>query len=438
MKTPYRLLLAALPLLLALSGCRKKEMFDPEAYHEMVRNSFPTSPIDPQHSWRLWSEGSVSATCYVEGAASLALLSKDPRQQEQAEVLGEIALPQDAQAGRAWVLHGIMPRTEEMFYVAAYDSVGTPLAVKEVHRGSGVVTLDNDDLLAEGATFHPTRRQRIYYLFESCFPQPGDWDYNDLVMTFDTPQPVKPSEDFSAELASRQVVLHVTLPAVGTLQQVAAAVRLVGVRPERVKSVTCANYNGLGLQRNTDYPPMLLTEEGMLIPNRKNSEAVLALFDDAHLAYNPERQQNAQPFRLFYNVMHDTQDERYRETEVPEADYVITFASAQEARDFSLSHLDPFIVVEYNGSKWEIHDYPDRTEQTLHSYGNQNEDNFNTGVSWALSVPSAGFRHAIEGQPLGANRGDNQPGAYPDFPTWIGDHSAALDWYLRPNESKVY
>lgn len=437
MKTPSRLLLAALPLLVALSGCKKIEMFDPGAYNDLVRGSFPVGNIDHSHSWRLWSEGSVSVTCLVEGASTLLLLTGDPTASE-AEVLGQLLLPADGQTGRAWLLLGLVPKTSVQTYVAALDADDRLLAVKRVPRGTSAVSLSGADAPPEGAAYRQPRRQRVHYLYEASFPQPGDWDYNDLVLTLDAPEPVRPSANVGTDLAERQVRLHVTLRALGTRQQVAAAIRLSGVKRDRVEDVATDSYMGVGLQRNTDYPPTLLPEEGTLLKSRRNSEAVVALFDDAHLAFNPERQENAQPYRFCYNVSHDVADDIFREAEAPEADYVITFASAQEARAFSLSRIDPFIIVDYNGAKWEIHDYPDRAEQTLHSYGTKDQDNFSTGVSWALSVPYASFRHAVEGQPLGASDGPNAPGAYPDWAAWVQDCNAALDWPLRPNESKVY
>ena len=438
MKIPYRPLLAALTLLAALSGCKKTELFDAEVYHKLLWESFPVSDFDHGHDWRVWSENSVSVTCQVEGVASLSLLSKDPIREEQAEVLAEVLLPANAQTGQAWQLVGLEPKTAEQSYVAAFDADGRLLAVRKVSKGSAVATLSGEDAPAEGAPYYPPRRQRVCYLFDGSFPQPGDWDYNDLVLTIDAPATVKPSATVSEELAERQRVLHVTVRAVGTQQQIAAAIRLVGIRPEQVNSVVSDDYMGLGLQRNTDYPPTLLTGSEILLNSRENDQAVIALFDDAHLACNPTRMDNAQPYRYLYNVSHDMTDELYHDIEVPEADYVITFSSAQEARTFSLSRIDPFIIVDYNGAKWEIHDYPYRTEQTLYSYGANNEDNFNSGLSWMMSVPYRDFRHATEGQPLGASDGPNSPGAYPDWAAWARNPHAALDWYLRPNEAKVY
>lgn len=436
MKKSYCLMLAALPLLATLSGCRKKEMFSPEEYQHLVDLTFPVADVDKSHDWLLAMERSVRVECQVDGVTRVQVLTKDPTRETQAEVVAE----QRAQKGQSLVMTALVPKVQQQLCVVATDDSDRLLALKTIGIDDPVALLANSDAPPSGYTYNMTLRQRVYYLYEASFPTTGDWDYNDIVLTIDSPEPMVPTDPANAELAARQMVLHVTLQAVGYPWQLAAAIRLAGISRTQVESVTSTSYKGLGLQRNVDYPPSLLPEEGMLLTSRQG-EAVMALFDDAHLAVYSQRQDNGMPYRYYYNVEHKDND-TYKEFPAPEADYVITFSSEQDARLFTLARIDPFIITDYNGGKWEIHKYPMRVQQTLYEYVSENQENFKTGYTWCMEVPYAWFRYPTEGRPMGRSSEDQISGAYTtwshSYVEWALNSKASLDWYLYPNTKMVY
>ena len=64
------------------------------------------------------------------------------------------------------------------------------------------------------------------YLYEEEYPEPGDYDYNDLVL--------RVSQQRTGE---KQITINVTISAVGASKMIASCIRLVGYRFQDIDSV---------------------------------------------------------------------------------------------------------------------------------------------------------------------------------------------------------
>ncbi len=416
-----------------LSTSCDKNVFDQQVYENIVERSFPTDTVDSHHDWQLSVIATTHISCDVAGTWRVALLSANPQEQSQAEILAE----QYVTAGENAMLTYLLPKVQQQMWGVAYDATGQLLALQELTAGNPSCRLTEADVPATTGS-KQLSRQRVYYLYESEFPKPGDWDFNDLVLTIETPQPVPPGSTDDSELAARQVRLHVTLEAVGCNLQLAAAIRFVGIKFSEVESITTEG--NLSFVRNSTYPRSIITDDALLQQGR-NGDAVLCLFDDAHLAVYSRTSESGMVFRYYYNVSHTTSDV-YHIFNAPEVTYLITFRDAQTARLFSAASLDPFIISPFNGANWEIHQYQYRMQQTMFEYVTEDQGNFHTGYSWCLSVPYSWFRYAIEKNPLGTLKNGVISGAYSVFGhsygQWVADRNTATDWYLYPSSRMVY
>ncbi|MCR4919347.1 MAG: LruC domain-containing protein [Prevotella sp.] len=423
---------AAMAAALLTAGCNKN-MFDRQVYEDIMVRSFPTDTVDYHHDWQLVYSTTTNVTCDVDGTWRVCLLTASPHADGQALLMVE----QHVSAGQTASMSYLLPKALQQMWCAAYDATGQLIALKSCPAGQPVCRLTAADVppTAGGSLLS---RQRLCYLYEAEFPRSGDWDYNDIVLTIDAPEPLAPASTDASNLAARQVRLHVTLQAVGCNRQVAAAIRFVGIRYGEVQSIVAED--GQGLVRNESCPRYIIKDDALL-QRSENGEAVLCLFDDAHLAVNPVTTESGMVPRYHYNVRHAESDV-FRVFDAPEATYVITFRDVQTARLFSAAALDPFIISPYNGANWEIHQYQYRTQETMFEYVTIDRGNFNTGISWCIAVPHQDFRHTTEGTPLGLLIDGIISGAYSayghSYGQWVASCNKSVDWYLYPSEALVY
>lgn len=105
----------------------------------------------------------------------------------------------------------------------------------------GTKTLDMTNYTSQGrSSAREPKAQTFTYLYEASFPEPGDFDYNDVVMRVTK----------SYGLASYVVLLTVKLEAVGIRKQVAAGIHLGGVKYDDIYKVELVSRQKL----DNDYP----------------------------------------------------------------------------------------------------------------------------------------------------------------------------------------
>ena len=267
------------------------------------------------------------------------------------------------------------------------------------------------------------------FCFEDNFPEPGDYDFNDLVVT------VVPS------LNDKTLNIKVTLDAVGGNEQLAAGLRLVGLtsadvasEPRVVKGFTAVpdNYSANLININTT--------ESVLAPNvepNKSNNYVFVLFKDAHYAINPVNTYPA-PY-IFYNTMSDVENPKGARVTKKTAEYEIEFKSAETAQQFLSENVyDLFLVENYNGAYWEVHTKQYKLSQVFHQKPQGYSTNYNDVYVWALKLPQS-FKYPVEWQAIGTKSGATTSGAYLSFGNWAQDDSndTYKDWWKTPSSAAV-
>jgi len=271
-------------------------------------------------------------------------------------------------------------------------------------------------------------QQKLVYCFEEEMPEPGDFDYNDLVLRL------------SREIVnSRHLKIEVELAAVGGSKQLAAGLRLVGYQAEDIDSVTIeggGSFDLGGHKHNVPLEKMAtpMWDSNSLLQAGRNGEAMLYLFEDAHWAMGDELDVVNGVFpRKKYNVSKGSNILPTR-TEI----YHVYLKEGKSFDNFTAGMFDPFILSPYYGALWEIHCYRDREAQIYLQYSLVEIKK----LPWAFMIPDASFRYPLEGVNIGFYKNGALFGAYMtpnhSFGEWAIDHTKCLDWYLYPTFNQIF
>ena len=399
-----------------------RDTFRYYGYEDQLEGYFPVDSIEKNHPWTLTSTCSSYITGNVAGATKVQILSGNPFNEKDVEILAEA--PTETRVSRQMTY--MVPQIQKGICVAVFDKDGNYLRLVNAGINQGTIELGSN---VPTGTPYPTSLQRIFYCFEADYPNPGDWDYNDIVLSA------------TRELSSPTVVaLHVTLHAVGYLTQIAAAIRLVGY-----KNVTITQDESTTFVHEPDAERFLIKESDVQLTAR-NGDAVINLFDDAHLAMIQQHEENGSFYRHYINTVEKSNASDDDDTSpTVTVTYNIDFGNEHQARHFMLTELDPFIVVQYGltgNNFWEIHTYPHKLQEVLYGYYEGAATSYNNGFSWAISIPYSKFRYPFEETPIGMRKNTIITGAYPirehSFGEWILDHNTAKDWYLYPANGAIY
>ena len=273
----------------------------------------------------------------------------------------------------------------------------------------------------------------LRYCFEDNFPEMGDYDLNDAVIT------VTPDID-----GTTTVRLRVSLDAVGATKQIAAALRIKGLSE---RNVTACTRDG---NMDADFPTnasmrIIDTEEAMLPRQIKTSDdVVLLLFNNAHWSLGRTISSVGSVENVFLNTV--ARDNAYEAKRNDVEPAVVTFTlqlnDASKLSLFTQDNLDVFIVESYNGGYWEVHTVPFKTDEVLAAYYKNIKDKYDDNIPWAICVPGNDFKYPNEWQCIGIRNGGVITGAYQEFghsfAEWAEDHTKATDWYKYPTEGLVY
>lgn len=278
------------------------------------------------------------------------------------------------------------------------------------------------------------------FCYEDLFPEPGDYDFNDCVLTID------PSYD---DYDSRVVYLNISIDAVGALKQSAAVLRLAGINYDHLMSVECTSGDWFDLnsdmagQYNVNIFRAYLGVDdlGVIDPSVLTvSDAVIPLFNDCHLAINPD---GFQPSGLVDRVFYNTTTPEHGGAEVPSRTVTLklTFSDPEDVQNIT-STFDPFIVEPYNSVYWEVHAYEYKTVQVFSRIYNEIKDLQLTAneIPWAIMVPGD-FLYPREWVSIGYYNTE-VGGAYKEpghsFAEWAQNKTTATDWYKYPTSDDVY
>jgi LruC domain-containing protein len=406
----------------ALSAC-VKDKFRYYGYEDQLEGSFPVDYIDPGHDWTLTTLTNTFIKGTVPNAKKLLILSGNPFEASNVEILAEAFTSSSISKNMTY----LAPSHISSIYVAVLDEDGKYLSLKKGNVG-GEITISKD---VPTGTVKNVVPQKIYYGYEANYPNPGDWDYNDIVLTM------------TKELTSETTVdVQVTLTAVGYLSQIGAAIRWVGKQYDAVKD-NVEREESSTFMNAPDQPRLFFSGEWTDFQKSRSGEFVINLFDDAHLAMYHLASDGSVIRRYFNTMTNPGSTGANRDTKT--VTYTFTFDNEYEARNFTLAELDPFIIVRYgtSGSNfWEVHTYPYKLDEVLYPYYNGAADSYDNGFSWAVAIPYAKFLYPEEDFVIGEYKNSIISGAYQkskhSFGEWILDRTDSRDWFLYPADGAVF
>jgi LruC domain-containing protein len=410
-------LIAGIATTLTMVSCNKN-VYDEERHGELIHYYSSVDSVDQQHMWMLTQSKTLryqipSGSSYEE----LRLYTSNPLTDENAELMNTAYVS----SGQSGSVSLSLPYQQDSIFAALVNGDGSS-AVTSI--SSSQTSVDFTDTTI-GRPLSSLKPQTYTFLFEENYPEPGDYDYNDVVL--------RVSQQRTGE---NQITIGVTISAVGANKQIAGCIRLVGYRYQDIDSVYTTNGKSFNDGINTQM--LYFHKDTDFLIKGRNNEAVLNLFCDAHwaMAFNLSAD-----YGLFqrkkYNVSTSTGD-NYQLRSTRTIKYVISFKNANALNYFTLDTLDPFIITDYNAGTWETHTEQFKSAQVLHEYFVPTFKD----LPWALMVPQYDFAYPLEGNEIGYRKrlvsgAVAMFGAYTtvghSFGEWAEDHTRFLDWYLYPN-----
>ena len=435
-------LIAGVVVMVGVTSC-SKNVYDENTHRELIHYFSAVDSVDQQHMWMLSESKSLRYQVPSGSYKQLRIYSANPISNSKAELMNQIYVS-GSQSG---VLSVDVPYQVTTLYAALVDASGN-LTVASFPSSQGSEETIDFSAATTGKALSTLKPQTYTYLFEENYPEPGDYDYNDVVM--------RVSQE---RTAVNQITVNVTLSAVGAEKQIAGCIRLVGYSYDDIDSVyttTGVTFND-GINDQTLYPFGNIfsdkTVAHSLLMKGRNQEAVLNLFCDAHwaMAFNLDAD-----YGLFtrkkYNVIDPNSDsyntDTYQTRATRTLSYVVTFKNddytISRLDNFTLNDIDPFIITYYNGGNWETHVEQFKSAKVMANYSVASFKD----LPWALMVPTGDFRYPLEGNEMGYRKRVESGavamiGAYTttghSFGEWAEDHTRFLDWYLYlTNASMVY
>lgn len=420
------LLLAAT---LTLGGCSKEEYFNQDTYTDRIESAYPVKGIDASHDWQTVVDTRLRLEMATAGGDTynIRVYDADPETNATVVLLGAYTAG-DGETVQASVSH--LAGQRRLWYV-----------MKPTNGGQAYVqdhTIDNGVISDRLRLTHPyygavqETSRTFRYLFETSFPEPDDFDYNDIVLGF-TCQPTD---------NPRQVRLTVSIDAIGGERQTAAALHLSGIPAEAIASIET---EGQWFDRDNKQSvsmDLLSPDAAGGVSDRRTPDALIYLYNDSHWAMIGQKGPAGDITRPYINTV---RGQSYIDRGIygilsspRKCTAVITFTDAKYVRTFAMPVLDPFVIVEYNGSKMEVHTPAYKNVAAVFSYS---RDSYNTRVPWALLVPGE-TAYPLEGLPIGGGESGALSGAYQtyghSFAGWARDHTTNTDWWKYPARGSVW
>lgn len=424
MKKNSWLIWCSLCWIIVVTGCVRNQ-FDLQRYEEIVDEMSPVVDVDENHDWQLSTTKSLMVDLTgLEDIVRIQILTDNPVATDQATLVGEAFVTSKAVVPMTITY----PNLQEKLYVAAIDSEERYTIVTFEPKVKDVVNFSNPIIDKKKLT-NLNQLQIFTYLFEEEYPEPGDYDYNDIVVRLSM-----------RRTGLQEVHINVELAAVGASKQLAFAIRLFGYKATDIEKVTTVDNASFDVVGGVAFPDQMRTvmKEKDLLLTGIYQEAVLNIFADAHWATGDKLNADYGVMtRKRYNVS-NTKNDIYGTFIPREITYVVTFKDGVDIDYLSLGQLDPFVIEQYNSANWEIHTYAFHNSQVLSPYPGQ----VITSLPWALCVPNSTFRWPIHAVAIGGRKQGASSGAYHTFDhsfgEWAQDKSRSTDWYLYPDKEDTY
>ena len=424
MKENKWLIWCSLCWVMVVTGCVRNQ-FDLERYEEIVDEMSPVVDVDEDHDWLLSTTKSLMVDFTgLEDIERIQILTDNPATTDLATIVGETYVS----SKNVITMSITYPNLQETLYAAAIDSDERYTIVVFNPNVKDAVNFTNPIVNKEKLT-NLNQLQIFTYLFEEEYPEPGDYDYNDIVVRLSM-----------RRTALREVRINVELAAVGASKQLAFAIRLFGYKSSDIEKVTTVDDASFDIVAGVEFPEQMRTvmKEKDLLITGLYQDAVLNIFADAHWATGDKLNADYGIMtRKRYNVS-TTKNDIYGTFIPREITYVVTFKEGVDIDNLSLGQLDPFAIEQYNSANWEIHTYAFNNTQVLSPYPGQ----LITSLPWALCVPNSTFRWPLHAVAIGGRKQGASTGAYHTFDhsfgEWAQDMDQAKDWYLYPDKEQTY
>ena len=413
---------------LLLTSCHK-DVFDEDDYNKILDETSPVDSVDANHTWELTQDHIYVIQADVNvGAKSVIITPDNPLTEYGSEIMAQSAIED---GGRVMLTATIPTRLKEL-YASLVDANGL-YTVVSFPIGTTVINFANvKSTNKQQSPKAVLAQQKLVYCFEEEMPEPGDYDYNDVILRL------------AREVVdSRHLKIYVELMAVGGSKQLGAGLRLVGHQAEEIDSVTIEGGGSFDLGGSRYDVPLEkmaspLFESSSLLQSGRQGEALIYLFEDAHWAMGDDLDVTNQIFqRKKYNVSKSYGGNFMilpTRTEI----YHVYFKEGQNISDFTPGCFDPFILSPYYGTVWELHCYRDREAQVTREYTLTKSKK----LPWALMIPYVSFRYPLEGINIGFKKNDGYFGAYMNrgcsFGEWAEDQTKCLDWYTSPTPNRIF
>lgn len=401
-----------------------KDMFNEDDYNELVERSQPVKGIDSLHTWDLTKTYNLEVGLpeTVDGTERILILDNNPVENGSATLLAEHYVTGNGQKRIRFTAPAMLSR----FFAALVDKEGGYL-ITSFAADEQTINFSqplNPRTIVESSLLG---LQTFTYCFEEEMPEPGDYDYNDVVMRMSIER-----------TAQDKITINVTLAAVGSLNQIAAAMRLLNFKYDDIVSVTTSDGETFDDKYKKSTLPFIDSSDLLILG--ADSAAVINLFEDAHWATGAAYYASEGYIpRYKYNVSKTTSYET--DMMSPRTiSFIVTFKNPISLDNFTLASLDPFIILEYNGIFMENHAaYKNRNDVVLHEYVQPSSALI---LPWALIIPSGSFRYPLDNVNIGFANDEALFGAYliegHSFGQWAANHEQYLDWYNYPTGNMVY
>lgn len=434
-------LIVTIILVANISCSKNQELYDSEVTQAISDSLSPVDSIDLYHTWSLTETRSITVTANANvNAQWLKILTADPRQSSDAEVATQVMISDGETASMSFCY----PNIVTTLYAALVDDEGR-YTVTAFSPNTSKVDF-SDPLYTKQIMNYIPQPQVFVYCYEEEMPDyiNLNFDYNDAVLSI--------SYERTGE---REIRFHVWLDAVGTDRPMSAALHLKNFKYDEIESITTEggasfNVNSKGEEIIDQYiSANLLRDRKPLLKSQsqekeEDKEAVINLFCDAHWATGDLLTMNEVGLidRKHYNVSKGSGSD-YLTMTPREVTYIVTFKESKGLEYLNFDLIDPFIIKEYLGGPFEVHQFAYRNDWVLNYYKIPEEI---VKLPWALVIPYKKFRHPLDEVNIGFKKKDVMGfGAYSKvightFGEWSMDHNLALDWYMNEyaTESQVY
>lgn len=251
--------------------------------------------------------------------------------------------------------------------------------------------------------------QNHTWIIEDTYPEPGDYDMNDLVVGIDSIVRMM-TEKYEAQ----SLTLYMRIRAIGGTRRIGAAMQLDGIAPSAVKSIEYSD----GIEFSGDM--FNVNSQGV---ETGQTYAVIPFFDNAH------RLMGVNNTTTLINTI-SRGELQGAEKEIRNIEVTIHFNNPIPGSVLTLKELNLFTVIASytNPRETEIH-LPEFSHTDKSTTSESLREN-TKGLMWGLLLPGQ-FRYAEE-------RIDIRK-AYPKFESWITSNKENnKDWYEHPTESNLY